>query len=91
MRRRRLNNRVVLLVPGEPEEYLSVWRQRPERRAFFEQLEALGRYDNFTLVGIAGATPDGGRQYVYVHAKIMIVDDAWAMIVQPACEFPVRP
>jgi len=71
---------VVLLVPSEPEEYLSEWRLRPERKAIFEQLEALVRYENFTLTGISGQTRSGGRAYVYVHAKIMLVDDAWATI-----------
>lgn len=71
---------VVLLVPGEPEEYLGLWRQRPERKPFFDRLEALGRYEHFTLAGIAGRTQTGGRKYVYVHAKIMLIDDAWATI-----------
>ncbi|WP_158905993.1 phosphatidylserine/phosphatidylglycerophosphate/cardiolipin synthase family protein [Burkholderia sp. L27(2015)] len=71
---------VVLLVPGVPEEYLSEWRRRPERKAFFDPLEALGRYENFTLTGIAGRTRFGDREYVYVHAKIMLVDDVWATI-----------
>jgi phosphatidylserine/phosphatidylglycerophosphate/cardiolipin synthase-like enzyme len=71
---------VVLLVPGDPEEYLGLWRQRPERKAFFDQIEALGRYANFTLAGIAGQTQTGDRRYVYVHAKVMLIDDAWATI-----------
>ena len=71
---------VVLLVPGEPEEYVSLWRQHAERKPFFERLEALGQYAHFTLAGIAGQTQSGSRKYVYVHAKIMLVDDAWATI-----------
>jgi cardiolipin synthase A/B len=71
---------VVLLVPGEPEEYLGLWRQLPERKPFFDRLEALGRYEHFTLTGIAGQTQSGDRKYVYVHAKIMLIDDAWATI-----------
>ena len=35
-----------------------------------EFLEALSRYPNFRLAGIP----------VYVHAKLMIVDDSWATI-----------
>lgn len=71
---------VVFLVP---------WRAHPEfvkaRRsgqyaaafAFFDQLRECER---FTLAGIA--SNDGPGQYhdVYVHAKIMLVDDAWATI-----------
>jgi cardiolipin synthase len=71
---------VVLLVPGEPEGYRPEWRKRPEGKALFDQLEALGKYENFTLTGIAGPTNPGGRAYVYVHAKIMLIDDAWATI-----------
>ena len=71
---------VVLLVSGEPEEYLGLWRQRPERKPFFDRLEALGQYEHFTLTGIAGQTQSGARAYVYVHAKIMLVDDEWATI-----------
>lgn len=56
---------VVLLVPDEP---------------VFGQLEKLRRYPNFTLAGIAGKTTTGERKSIYVHAKIMLVDDAWATI-----------
>jgi cardiolipin synthase len=71
---------VVLLVPGEPEGHIAQWRLRPESKEFFAQIEALGRYANFTLAAIAGPTPAGGRRYVYVHAKLMLVDDVWATI-----------
>jgi cardiolipin synthase len=71
---------VVLLVPGEPEGYVGLWRQRPERKSFFDRLEALGQYGHFTLAGIAGQTQSGGRNTIYVHAKIMLIDDAWATI-----------
>jgi cardiolipin synthase len=67
---------VVLLVPGEPEEYVGLWRRRPEHKPFFDRLEALGQYDHFTLAGIAGRTQSGGRKIIYVHAKIMLIDDA---------------
>jgi cardiolipin synthase len=42
--------------------------------------EALCRYRNFTLAGIAGRNEQCGRGNIYVHAKIMLVDDAWATI-----------
>jgi cardiolipin synthase len=71
---------VVLLVPGEPEEHVAQWRRRPESKTFFDQIEALGRYANFTLAGIAGPTRAGGRRYIYVHAKLMLLDDAWMTI-----------
>jgi cardiolipin synthase A/B len=71
---------VVMLVPAEPEAHVRASRLNPERADFFDRIEALGRYPNFALVGIAA--PDKGKQRIaiYVHAKIMLVDDAWATI-----------
>lgn len=61
---------VLLLVPAVPEEGVYAARKDPARRALFDGLEALGRYPRFRLAGLP----------VYVHAKLMIVDDAWATI-----------
>jgi cardiolipin synthase len=69
---------VVILAPAEPEHYVRDARKDPARKGFFDQIEALGRYDGFALVGIAGPDGQGGRSNIYVHAKIMLVDDAWA-------------
>ncbi|WP_141710644.1 phospholipase D-like domain-containing protein [Paraburkholderia nodosa] len=71
---------VVFLAPGEPEDYVRQWRQTAERREFFSRIEALGEYDNFTLVGLTAPISRGGRGQVYVHAKLMLVDDKWATI-----------
>lgn len=43
-----------------------------------EQRHALAASPHFTLAGLAGLDPDGVRQPVHVHAKLMIVDDVWA-------------
>ena len=59
---------------------MAAGRRRPEHAAFFERLAALGRHDHFTLVGIAANRAPGDYQNVYVHAKIALVDDAWATI-----------
>ena len=72
--------RVVMLTPAEPEEHVRKARRNPANRAHFDQIAALGRYPNFTLAGIACQTPQGRRSPIYVHAKIMLVDDAWATI-----------
>jgi len=61
---------VVLLVPADPEEPVYAARKDPARRDLFEALEALGRHPKFRLAGLS----------VYVHCKLMIVDDAWATI-----------
>jgi cardiolipin synthase A/B len=66
---------VVLLMPAEPEAIDSAGRE-----AFLEARSALGGYGNFTLAGIAGVDAAGERHNVYVHAKLMLVDDAWATI-----------
>lgn len=71
---------VVALVPANPEEHVHAARRDPARRPFFDQLAALGRYPNFGLMGIAGRNAGGRRSEVYVHAKIMLVDDAWGTI-----------
>jgi cardiolipin synthase A/B len=64
---------VVLLMPGVLEESPNA----TERRALFA---GLGRYDHFTLAGIAGLGADSLRKPVYVHSKLMLIDDAWATV-----------
>jgi cardiolipin synthase len=71
---------VVLLVPADPDERTRAARTNPQRRALFDGLAALGRYANFTLAGIAGANALGSRSNIYIHGKIMLIDDAWATI-----------
>jgi phosphatidylserine/phosphatidylglycerophosphate/cardiolipin synthase-like enzyme len=69
---------VVLLMPVEPD-----FATRPgatERQAFIEARAALGAYEHFALAGIAGLGAEGRRTPVYVHAKLMLVDDVWATI-----------
>ncbi|WP_248930732.1 phospholipase D-like domain-containing protein [Paenibacillus hamazuiensis] len=71
---------IVLLVPANPEDHVRAARRNPERKAFFDRIEALGRYEKFALVGIAGPDGQGGRSHIYVHAKVMLVDDVWMTI-----------
>jgi phosphatidylserine/phosphatidylglycerophosphate/cardiolipin synthase-like enzyme len=61
---------VLMLVPAVPDESYYAARLDPARHALFDGLKALGRYPKFRLAGLP----------VYVHAKLMIVDDAWATI-----------
>ncbi len=58
----------------------SAARQNPQRKPLFDGLAALGRYENFALCGIAGVDARGRRSAIYVHSKIMLVDDACATI-----------
>jgi cardiolipin synthase A/B len=71
---------VVALVPSEPEAWFRAARRQREHKDLFDQLAALGSVERFALVGIAAPDGNGGRNSVYVHAKIMLVDDAWATI-----------
>jgi phosphatidylserine/phosphatidylglycerophosphate/cardiolipin synthase-like enzyme len=69
---------VVLLMPAEPQGLAHDVNQ--EQQSFFDAWTALGAYENFTLTGIAGLSADGQRKSVYVHAKLMLVDDVWATV-----------
>lgn len=71
---------VVLLVPADPEEHVRQARQNPARRELFDRIEVLGQYTNFALVGISVLDEPDLRRNVYVHSKIMLVDDEWATI-----------
>lgn len=70
---------VALVLPGEPEEGVRAVRRTGTHRDLFDGLAALGRHDGFVLAGLASG--DGcSRHEVYVHDKVMIVDDAWVTI-----------
>ena len=71
---------IVVLLPADPEGWVSSARRAPGHKVFFDKLASLGRNENFTLVGIAGPSATGTRHNVYVHAKLMLIDDAWATI-----------
>jgi phosphatidylserine/phosphatidylglycerophosphate/cardiolipin synthase-like enzyme len=68
---------VVLLMPAVPEFGQSI---APQRRAILDARAALAHHERFLLAGIAGLGADGRRTPVYVHAKLMLVDDAWATV-----------
>ena len=66
---------VVLLMPAEPEVRLQI---SPEKLAFLHARAELATFGNFMLAGIAGIGADGHRKPIYVHAKLMLIDDVWA-------------
>jgi phosphatidylserine/phosphatidylglycerophosphate/cardiolipin synthase-like enzyme len=43
-------------------------------------LVALAAFETFTLADIAGLGPDGRRNPVWVHSKLMVVDGAWGTV-----------
>ncbi len=69
---------VVLLMPAVPD--LLPTDLSPEHQAFLELRASLGAYKNFALAGIAGLGEDGRRKPVWIHSKLMLVDDTWATI-----------
>jgi cardiolipin synthase len=71
---------VVVVLPGKPDLVGLRGSEDPERRSFLEARAALGGFDNFALCGLASAGESGQRHHVYVHAKLMIIDDEWATI-----------
>jgi phosphatidylserine/phosphatidylglycerophosphate/cardiolipin synthase-like enzyme len=71
---------VVALVPAEPEASVRAARQHPDCRPCYQLLVALGREERFTLAGLAVPRSDGTQNNIYVHGKIMLVDDAFATI-----------
>lgn len=71
---------VIYLVPADPEIQVKEARRKGSAQAFFDRVAALAAFDNFAMVGIAAPQSDGRLEAVYVHAKIMMVDDCWATI-----------
>ena len=71
---------VVILVPAQPEAHVRDARRDPSRSLLFDRVAALGRHERLALVAIAAADGKGGRRDIYVHGKIMLVDDEWATI-----------
>jgi phosphatidylserine/phosphatidylglycerophosphate/cardiolipin synthase-like enzyme len=67
-------------VPGNAHPEFVKARRDARAAFFFEKLGALGDFESFTLAAIAGSRNEGRYDEVYVHAKIMLVDDAWATI-----------
>lgn len=70
---------VILVVPANPEAPVYEARRDPARCGLFNALERLAAYPNFLLAGMAESS-NADRRFTYVHAKVMIVDDAWATV-----------
>lgn len=71
---------VTVLVPADANEEMVAGRKLPRAKPFFDRLCELGNNENFLLAGIAVHGDDGVLRNIYVHAKIMLVDDQWATI-----------
>jgi len=71
---------VAFLVPGHAHPAFVRARRNPRAAFFFEKLAKLGESERFTLAAIAAPRDDGPADEIYVHAKILLVDDAWTTI-----------
>jgi phosphatidylserine/phosphatidylglycerophosphate/cardiolipin synthase-like enzyme len=71
---------VVFLLPGAPMAEVRRARNDPRYAAFFAHLATFRERKNFTLAGLVAADGGGRVQDVYVHAKALLVDDAWVTI-----------
>jgi cardiolipin synthase len=71
---------VVFLCPADPEEQIRETRRNPQAKPFYDRLAALGNHPNFLLAGIAAQQRGGALKSIYIHDKIMLVDDCWATI-----------
>lgn len=71
---------VSLVVPAVPQGGVLADPQHPKRWEIIALLTALDDFPHFSLLSLAGLGPDARHQPVYVHAKAMLVDDAWATI-----------
>jgi cardiolipin synthase len=71
---------VLFLVPGSVHPEYRAARKIPATKPFFDLVASLGDFDHFLLAGIAANSGAGSYYDVYVHAKIMLIDDAWATI-----------
>lgn len=70
---------IIVLAPAEDEVAILNGYPDASRRRSVETVSPLRRYENFSLIGLA--VPDGRqRRAVYVHAKAMLVDDAWMTV-----------
>lgn len=71
---------VAFLVPGEAHPEYRAAREIPATKPYFDLVTSLGEFDRFLLAGIASNAEAGTYHDIYVHAKIMLIDDAWATI-----------
>ena len=71
---------VVFLVPIDPNDEMAAGGAGTENAAFFERAGRARRARPLHAGGIAANAAAGAYQNVYVHAKVALVDDAWATI-----------
>ena len=71
---------IVYVLPGTANFIMVEASKDPRAKPFFDRLQGLGRFPNFTMAALAANRGPGKYLDVYVHAKIAIVDGVWATI-----------
>jgi cardiolipin synthase len=71
---------VIFLLPGRCHPAYAEARAMPALAAYFDLVAGLDAYSSFSMAAIASVEADGSPHEIYVHAKIMLVDDAWVTI-----------
>lgn len=71
---------VVAVVPSSPSEISLALRETRPDGSLFEIFDPLEDHDSFSFVGLHATAQNGDSHNVYVHAKIMLVDDEWTTI-----------
>jgi phosphatidylserine/phosphatidylglycerophosphate/cardiolipin synthase-like enzyme len=72
--------RVACIVPGNAHHAFVAARRDPRSAPFFAQLAELGEHERFLLAGLCASRGGGRYEEIYVHAKVAVVDDAWATV-----------
>jgi phosphatidylserine/phosphatidylglycerophosphate/cardiolipin synthase-like enzyme len=71
---------IIYVLPGTANFIMVNASRDPRAKPFFDRLQGLGRFPNFTMAALAANRGPGNYLDVYVHAKIAIVDGVWATI-----------
>jgi cardiolipin synthase len=71
---------VIFLLPGRAHPAYVEARTQRVLAPFFDLVAGLDAYSSFSMAAIASVEDDGTPHEIYVHAKIMLVDDAWVTI-----------
>lgn len=71
---------VVFLLPGRAHPAYAEARIQPALAPFFDLVAGLDGHSSFSMAAIASVEEDGTPHEIYVHAKIMLVDDVWVTI-----------
>jgi phosphatidylserine/phosphatidylglycerophosphate/cardiolipin synthase-like enzyme len=71
---------IVALAPIPANDAYRSGREAAPDAEIFKQICQLADYPNFTLAGICKSKGNGVYDDIYVHAKIMLIDDVWTTI-----------